>query len=62
MISSNEAADILGVTSRTLVFWRRDKYGPQPIKRIGHNFVYDKDEVEEFAALRAKVARHPSQE
>lgn len=61
MISSTQAAEILGVAARTLVFWRRDQYGPQPISRIGRNFAYDREEVEKFAELRAQVARRPSQ-
>lgn len=55
MISTTEAAEILGVHAVTLVDWRKRNYGPQPITRFGRSFVYDREQVEEWARKRAEV-------
>lgn len=43
-----EAAELLGVSVRTLSNWRRDGFGPQPI-RDGGRLLYDRATVEAFS-------------
>jgi hypothetical protein len=47
----------LGVTRQTLNNWQRSNYGPQPVRdgeRPGSRLLYDRAEVEAFAAGAAK--------
>lgn len=48
-LSQVEAAALLGTTRRTLNNWHRSGFGPQPV-RDGARLLYDRAEVEAFAA------------
>jgi predicted site-specific integrase-resolvase len=52
-----ETAIILGVSRQTLNNWHRSGFGPQPVRegnRPGARLLYDRAEVEAFAAGAAK--------
>lgn len=56
-LSQVEAAAILGVSRQTLNNWQRSSFGPQPVRdgeRPGARLLYDRAEVEAFAAGAAK--------
>jgi transcriptional regulator with XRE-family HTH domain len=56
-LSQVEAAALLGVTRQTLNNWHRSGFGPQPVReghRPGARLLYDRAEVEAFAAGAAK--------
>ena len=48
-LSQLEAAAFLAVTDRTMRNWQRSGFGPQPV-RDGARLLYDRAEVESFAA------------
>lgn len=48
-LTQGEAAALLGLTDRTLRNWRRDSYGPAPVK-YGSALLYRRSEVEVFRA------------
>jgi DNA-binding transcriptional MerR regulator len=52
-LSQVEAAAILAVTDRTLRNWQSSGFGPRPV-RDGSRLLYDRAEVEAFAAGAAK--------
>jgi DNA-binding transcriptional MerR regulator len=52
-LSQVEAAAILAVTDRTLRNWQRSGFGPRPV-HDGSRLLYDRAEVEAFAAGAAK--------
>lgn len=52
-LSQLEAATLLGVTSRSLRNWQRSGFGPKPV-RDGARLLYDRAEVEAFAAGATK--------
>lgn len=56
-LSQVEAATLLGITRRTLNNWQRANFGPRPVRegdRPGARLLYDRAEVEAFAAGAAK--------
>ena len=56
-LSQVEAAAILGVSRQTLNNWQRSGFGPQPVRdgeRPGARLLYDRAEVEAFAAGAVK--------
>jgi transcriptional regulator with XRE-family HTH domain len=56
-LSQVETAALLGVTRRTLNNWQRSGFGPQPVREgqlPGARLLYDRAEVEAFAAGAAK--------
>ena len=56
-LSQVEVAALLGVNRRTLNNWHRSNFGPQPIRegeRPGARLLYDRSDVEAFAAGAAK--------
>lgn len=56
-LSQIEAAALLGISRRTLNNWQRANFGPRPVRegeRPGARLLYDRAEVEAFAAGAAK--------
>jgi DNA-binding transcriptional MerR regulator len=48
-LQQGEAADLIGVTPRTLRNWRKSGFGPTPV-RDGCRLLYDRAEVSAFMA------------
>ena len=48
-LSTEEAAEILGIRPNTLEVWRSKKKGPK-YSKIGSRVLYDPDAIEEFFA------------
>lgn len=49
VVTSKEAAEILGRTGKTLMRWRKEGYGPKPVEKLGVYWLYDKRDVLEWA-------------
>lgn len=49
-LTSKQTAQVLNVSVRTLVIWRKDKNINLPFKKIGKSYIYTKRDVAEFLA------------
>ncbi|HET6388571.1 hypothetical protein [Hyphomicrobium sp.] len=52
-VNQRRAAELLGVTTRTLRNWKSADFGPRPV-RDGPSLLYRRDEIDDF---RMGVAR-----
>lgn len=59
LITAGQAASLVGLTLRAVQKWRERSTPnrPQPVGRVGQIFVYDEQEVREYAEQRKKAGK-----
>ena len=60
MIPTADFAAMVGRDPHTMALWRAEKYGPQPIRKIGNTLFYDEAECVKWAEAFNLVQRKPS--
>lgn len=62
LLSTRQAADVIGVSPRTLELWRRTGAGPEFVRVSANRCMYEPASIEAFVASRRRKSTTTSSE